>query len=729
MVAYDTLLEGDIEDAIGNIVGGEEPSDGGEPIPGYGEPGTPYYGPPAPPGYGEEPSTPYNGLPDYAYQPGGPSAYTYPTDIPGFPNPYVSPYTGLPYTPTALPAEPIGPTPQPVPSPTPTTFRGKDGNFYSSGYDRDNADRTWDRLHAMPALPPSLYDTLLKGGAPPLAPRSPTGTTPGQAAPRTAPSFGTGTSGGTDAATAPGLTFEERMALATAGELTAAQKWELARAEIENKQAAIQAQMANSQLDSATRLQLGQMNADLDAQKLRIDQQLGLAEIQNKQAAIQAQLANAQLDSATRLQLGQMNAALDTQRLNMEQQTALAEIDVRQKAVLAQLATAQLDSATRLQLGQLNAALEQQRNEITQQTAAGQLGLGYAELGSTEQYRNNALNLEAAWRQAQAEADNELNSIRRGQLQFDADKLKVQSDQARAELVASLRGPRNVYVQQAVLHAMNPQGISRGEAAIAGGPDFARFQAPGATPQPVTLETFAEDTGLPIPGYTPPAGGYVATPHAAVTPFPRSSFTPAAVPPPAAPIKAALPQMAAPQVTMPTFEPTSFTPAQIPQMGPAPAIAMPSFSPTSFTPVATPQPGPLPSITTPAFRPVSKPELAMPQALTEPPGVSQVTPWPRALEEGMITPSPAPVTPIGPSFADTEPMVGIEQPSVSQVDLIRPPAAEPAAPFLQPPDWFVPYPYPWSSLSEAEQQELLARPAPLLSTTGSTIYFPPVTDS
>jgi hypothetical protein len=103
-----------------------------------------------------------------------------------------------------------------------------------------------------------------------------------------------------------------------------------------------------------------------------------------------------------------------------------------------------------------------------------------------------------------------------GDLALGRDKLALLSQQLAADntfrlanFVASLRGPRNAFTQQAVLHGLNSAGLSNAVDAISKGTNLPGFQADQGTPEPATPATFAEDTGLTVPGgpgQTPGAG-------------------------------------------------------------------------------------------------------------------------------------------------------------------------------------------------------------------------------
>lgn len=92
------------------------------------------------------------------------------------------------------------------------------------------------------------------------------------------------------------------------------------------------------------------------------------------------------------------------------------------------------------------------------------------------------------------------------------------------KLLGDLRGPRNAFQQQAVMHGLNAAGLSRAVDSLSGGATPS-FQAPQAAPQPVTLQSFLDDTGAMLPGEIQP----VAQPQVpGIPPAFLGAFTPGA---------------------------------------------------------------------------------------------------------------------------------------------------------------------------------------------------------
>ncbi len=87
-----------------------------------------------------------------------------------------------------------------------------------------------------------------------------------------------------------------------------------------------------------------------------------------------------------------------------------------------------------------------------------------------------------------------------GQLGLQGAQAATQEALGVGQLIASLRGPRNAFQQQAVMHGLNELGVSRALDALAGKYTLPAFQAPQAAPQAATLQTLVEDlraTGTP----------------------------------------------------------------------------------------------------------------------------------------------------------------------------------------------------------------------------------------
>lgn len=100
-------------------------------------------------------------------------------------------------------------------------------------------------------------------------------------------------------------------------------------------------------------------------------------------------------------------------------------------------------------------------------------------------------------------------SLQRERLQFEGGENEKNRGIQAAGLVLQATGPRNAFTQQAVMHGLNQQGLSKSVDAIAGKWAPPSFQAPQARPQPITLQTLADDmsrasSGVPFVAPLPP---------------------------------------------------------------------------------------------------------------------------------------------------------------------------------------------------------------------------------
>lgn len=115
-----------------------------------------------------------------------------------------------------------------------------------------------------------------------------------------------------------------------------------------------------------------------------------------------------------------------------------------------------------------------------------------------------------------------------GELELGRARLQADTQFRVAQLIASLRGPRNAFTQQAVLHGLNSVGLSRAVDAITQGQALPQFQADQAPVEPVTPATFTEDTGIsleppPLPPLLPEPAPTPAPPESVSLPI--SNFT------------------------------------------------------------------------------------------------------------------------------------------------------------------------------------------------------------
>lgn len=93
--------------------------------------------------------------------------------------------------------------------------------------------------------------------------------------------------------------------------------------------------------------------------------------------------------------------------------------------------------------------------------------------------------------------------LEKDRLAFEAAQAAYSNALGIANLIAQLRGPRNAFQQQAVLHGLNEMGLSRAMDAIVGRVSLPSSGGDMAAPEPVSLQTIWEDlTGLKY-GSTP----------------------------------------------------------------------------------------------------------------------------------------------------------------------------------------------------------------------------------
>ncbi len=80
-----------------------------------------------------------------------------------------------------------------------------------------------------------------------------------------------------------------------------------------------------------------------------------------------------------------------------------------------------------------------------------------------------------------------------GQQTLEGQNQQFQQGLSVAQLAGSLRGPSNAFQQQAVLHGLNSMGMSNAVDAISGNRYLPAFQAPQASPVPMSLSSVAND--------------------------------------------------------------------------------------------------------------------------------------------------------------------------------------------------------------------------------------------
>lgn len=202
------------------------------------------------------------------------------------------------------------------------------------------------------------------------------------------------------------------------------------------------------------------------------------------QERVSAEQVKFMYEELNRLKIPQFQAANEIERQKMAQQAAqhAAELQFRQRQQQeteragregesinrGSLALQGAQQAGQEAIQRQNAALQAFQQADQSQIAREGLGLQGLQSAENISLANRQLALQGAGQQS-AEA---------------LDALK---------LAASLQGPSNAFVQQAVMHGLNNQGLSRAVDAIAGQYDLPSFQAPQADPEAMSLSTLARD--------------------------------------------------------------------------------------------------------------------------------------------------------------------------------------------------------------------------------------------
>lgn len=83
--------------------------------------------------------------------------------------------------------------------------------------------------------------------------------------------------------------------------------------------------------------------------------------------------------------------------------------------------------------------------------------------------------------------------IKKDQLALDAANSAVNQAMSALEMTANLRGPRNAFQQQSLLHGLNASGISTAVDAVMGKYNLNKSGAPNAAPEAATIQTMIED--------------------------------------------------------------------------------------------------------------------------------------------------------------------------------------------------------------------------------------------
>lgn len=254
-----------------------------------------------------------------------------------------------------------------------------------------------------------------------------------------------------------------------------------------------------------------------------------MAQISSQQQYYQGLLQNAQLDQQTRQYIADQSNALGMYQANLQSQYQQGLLGVQQGQLglgyetlnqyqIPQMqgnlynqgyanATQNLGTQGNLLLGAGNLALNAQQIQnqnnaqmgglyLQGQLGAGQLGLGYGNLGVSQQQADTQ-RLQSLIAGYLGQGNLEL-----GQRTLDqtVNQANQQLAMQRAQQAASLQGPRNAFAQQAYIHGLGANGVSNAVGAISGQRMEPRYQAAQAPVEAANLSNFSQDTGLPIPG-------------------------------------------------------------------------------------------------------------------------------------------------------------------------------------------------------------------------------------
>lgn len=259
--------------------------------------------------------------------------------------------------------------------------------------------------------------------------------------------------------------------------------------------------------------QLGQQNAQfggsLGFQYAQLGQQGQNQQAQNQIAGFIAQqnalYQQGQLDLGTRDRniaefTAQTQAQLGMGNLGVSQFTAQSNAAYQQAQSSIAAFTAQQNAL--VAQGQLSN--EQARTNISAFTAQANATAQQAEVALRQQQQQFE---QGPQFQAQMEQQRFNQALQAGQFGLQANQQGLDEQFRRGQLISQLRGPKDVYVEQNVIHGMNDQGISNAEAAINGtGGDVARYGAPQARPEAVSYQSFMREAGMAPQGGQQMAG-------------------------------------------------------------------------------------------------------------------------------------------------------------------------------------------------------------------------------
>ena len=264
--------------------------------------------------------------------------------------------------------------------------------------------------------------------------------------------------------------------------------------------ASVDASLQNAQLDATARTLLEQMRNDLGYYQADMQDQWQQADQAYKYLSLAQQgqlgaggLAIQGMDAETRRLLGLGQLDMQSQQLGLQAMTDLGQLDLQRTLGLGNLGISAQDQALRYYQG---------LNQVD--LANRQMGLDtMLGLGGQDIQRMSAMG-NIANQQGQLGLQTMLGM---GNMGLDYQRFGFAREQAgqenamrQAEFAASLRGPRDAFAQQAYLHGLDQNGVSRSVGAIRGDFNQPRTEGLHAPVEPATPATFQQDTGITLPG-------------------------------------------------------------------------------------------------------------------------------------------------------------------------------------------------------------------------------------
>ena len=200
--------------------------------------------------------------------------------------------------------------------------------------------------------------------------------------------------------------------------------------------------------------------------------------------------------------------------LTDRQKRAQLEFDITKEAATQAYNAAMAAQAARI-ANQNNAtarAVQDARNQLAAATTTAEIASAQENLEASLSLQASTTNATLGQRQSEAQGGLTLDAAKQNavlaanaaaqhvQMVFNAEVENSRNRLAVLNLVASLKGPRNAFVQQAVVNGLNSAGLSKAIDAAAGRVQLPSVQGDQAVPQPMTLQSFLDDSGLVLPG-------------------------------------------------------------------------------------------------------------------------------------------------------------------------------------------------------------------------------------